>query len=187
MFSRGVCGCGFAALITICLASFAGAQNLDENEHRPPLSIEGQRDPETDRLFPSDRVGSEHRSTGQFQGTLLPRPQSFAVAAQEGRQTRALSGSRLLFLGQEIALTGISCPNPVTKAGRDAKALLNTFLRRAGYFRCDMADDGTALRGQCFVAERRGLAERSIVQGMIDSGLCEKRPQTYIDPRPSDT
>ncbi|MCP5074313.1 MAG: hypothetical protein GY947_13625 [Rhodobacteraceae bacterium] len=94
-------------------------------------------------------------------------------ALWDGVNTRAITGDRILFKGQEMKFTDLSCPSPETEAGRDAKALMNTFLRRAGYFECHMTSAGrTGWQGWCTVSERKGLAGKNIAEGMVQSGLC---------------
>lgn len=94
--------------------------------------------------------------------------------------TKAISGDRILFNGAELLLENLTCPDATTDKGRDAKALMNTFLRRAGHFQCEvelLSDD--RLRGHCTVAERRGLkATTNLSTGMVKSGLCHSGDQT---------
>lgn len=94
--------------------------------------------------------------------------------------TKAISGDRILFNGAELLLENLTCPDATTDKGRDAKALMNTFLRRAGHFECEvelLPDD--RLRGHCTVAERRGLkAATNLSTGMVKSGLCHSGDQT---------
>lgn len=94
--------------------------------------------------------------------------------------TKAISGDRILFNGTELLLENLTCPDVTTELGRDAKALMNTFLRRAGHFECEvelLPDD--RLRGHCTVAERRGLkATTNLSTGMVKSGLCHSGDQT---------
>ncbi|WP_397541767.1 hypothetical protein [Roseovarius salis] len=76
----------------------------------------------------------------------------------------ALSGERLSLDGVEYRLRGVTCPNPGTMAGRQAKALLNTFLR-GGHVVCD-------LRGTTASCAKEG---RDAAAGLVASGLCEPR------------
>lgn len=94
--------------------------------------------------------------------------------------TKAITGDRILFNGAELLLENLTCPDATTEKGREAKALMNTFLRRAGHFECEvelLPDD--RLRGHCTVAERRGLKpSANLSTGMVQSGLCHSGDQT---------
>ncbi|GGA05373.1 hypothetical protein [Neptunicoccus cionae] len=114
---------------------------------------------------------------------------SAAAQAQEPRRvetaiwdrvnTKAITGGRILFKGQEMLLENLTCPDVDKTAGRDAKALMNTFLRRAGHFECDVVElPDSRLRGRCTVAERRGLKGRNLSTGMVQSGLCHAGDRT---------
>ncbi|PLS21842.1 hypothetical protein C0U40_10195 [Amylibacter cionae] len=93
--------------------------------------------------------------------------------------TKAISGDRILFKGQELLLENLTCPDPSETEGRDAKALMNTFLRRAGYFECELVElPDNRLRGSCTVAERRGLKGKNLSTGMVQSGLCHAGDRT---------
>lgn len=74
----------------------------------------------------------------------------------------AVSGDAVRLDGENYRLSGVSCPDPETEAGRAAKALLNTFLR-GGYIECRV-DGG---RASC---SKEG---RDIATGLIRSGYCE--------------
>ncbi len=69
-------------------------------------------------------------------------PASSAIQNQP-RIWSALSGNRMQIDGYELRLRGVTCAAPATDAGRNAKALLNTFLR-AGHVRCRVTDDAQA-------------------------------------------
>lgn len=81
-------------------------------------------------------------------------------------QTSALSGDRIIINDTEMWFQDLTCPPPETEAGRDAKALMNTFLR-VGDIDCLMTrTTGQPWRGAC-TAEGKDIAE-----GMRKSGLC---------------
>jgi hypothetical protein len=93
--------------------------------------------------------------------------------------THALSGDRILFKGVELLVENLTCPDVTVPEGIRAKALMNTFLRRAGHFECDVVLlPDNRLRGSCSVAERRGLKGLSIAGGMVKSGLCHSGDRT---------
>ena len=82
---------------------------------------------------------------------------------------RALSGDRVELDGQNYALRGVSCPTPESDAGRQAKALLNTFLLGSKHSRgisCKLFGAGAAASVDC---TRNGRTAAAL---MIDSGLC---------------
>ena len=80
---------------------------------------------------------------------------------------KALSGDLMLIKGQHVRLEGVLCPPVNTIAGRDAKALLNTFLKAGrGTVRCNINGPAGSRTAVCF-KERRSFAA-----GMIASGLC---------------
>ena len=72
--------------------------------------------------------------------------------------------------GETIRLQGVHCPDPTSEPGRDAKALLNTFLR-AGHVRCKITTAPDGKHGLCVVNDK------SINEGMGKSGHC-----THLDP-----
>jgi endonuclease YncB( thermonuclease family) len=96
-----------------------------------------------------------------------------APAGPANERARALSGDTLVYLGQEIRLRGVTCPNPDTANGRQAKALLATFLRR-GFVSCNIspAVDGARLLAVCRVGGRIVAKGQSVNQGMRTSRLC---------------
>lgn len=106
-------------------------------------------------------------------------PRRVETAIWDRVHTKAISGDRILFKGQELLLENLTCPDITETDGRDAKALMNTFLRRAGYFECDVVElPDTRLRGSCTVAERRGLKGKNLSTGMVQSGLCHAGDRT---------
>ncbi|MEQ9258550.1 MAG: hypothetical protein RIG84_05585 [Roseovarius sp.] len=91
-----------------------------------------------------------------------------AAPAQDNapRLWQALSGERLELEGEELRLSGVSCPAPDTEEGRRARALLNTFLR-GGLVVCEVAGE----RARCAKEGRDAAA------GLIASGSCEAREE----------
>lgn len=85
------------------------------------------------------------------------------------RMWRALSGDRVELDQRVFDLHGVTCPAPDTDRGRQAKALLNTFLlgtKHAGGITCTrFGADGVDCR-------RNGRLASAL---MIDSGLCHAR------------
>jgi hypothetical protein len=95
------------------------------------------------------------------------------VAAQDKAKPNpwmreALAGDVMLLRGKVYRLEGVTCPPADTPEGRDAKALLNAFLRAGeGNVRCLFNGPEGDRTARCF-KERRDFSK-----GMIDSGLCE--------------
>lgn len=82
---------------------------------------------------------------------------------------RALSGDRMELDGREMGLRGVECPAPDSDRGRQAKALLNTFLRgtrNSRGIRCQIWENGEAAQADC---TRNG---QRVSEAMIASGLC---------------
>ncbi len=48
----------------------------------------------------------------------------------------AYSGGQIRFGDMTFRVVGVTCPDPSTEAGRDAKALANTFLKITGRMTC---------------------------------------------------
>ncbi|MEM6620185.1 MAG: hypothetical protein AAF631_12925 [Pseudomonadota bacterium] len=96
------------------------------------VRLEGQRDPPPFRLELTDEFGEPRLRLDLPLPVPAPGVDGLPSEARAGRETRAITGARLLFTGREVGLAGVSCPPPGTKNGREARALLNTFLRRAG-------------------------------------------------------
>ncbi|MFT4716140.1 MAG: hypothetical protein ACI861_000348 [Paracoccaceae bacterium] len=81
--------------------------------------------------------------------------------------TKAISGNKIIIKNRTMSLKGLSCASPSTEQGRDAKALLNTFLR-AGYVECTMySSSGGSWSGHCIVNGK------DVATGMKQSGLCK--------------
>lgn len=101
-----------------------------------------------------------------------------ALAAESGapavdnapRIWRAISGDTLELDGKTYRLRGVDCPEPETSVGRQAKALLNTFLR-GGYISCEVS-------GKTASCRKEG---RDMASGMVESGLCEARDEVERD------
>ncbi|MEJ2289148.1 MAG: hypothetical protein P8Y02_11000, partial [Deinococcales bacterium] len=84
------------------------------------------------------------------------RPPSSAID-RKPRVWRALSGDRVELDGTAYDLKGVVCPDPDSNQGRDAKALLNTFLR-GGSITCRIEGDQATCRKE----------GRDMATGMID-------------------
>ncbi|WP_120500889.1 hypothetical protein [Roseovarius sp. EL26] len=79
---------------------------------------------------------------------------------------KAISGHQMLIRGEFATLKAVLCPPISTPEGRDAKTLLNAFMKSGrGNVRCiiDGPEDNRTV--ECF-KERRSFAT-----GMIESGL----------------
>lgn len=83
----------------------------------------------------------------------------------EPRIWRALSGDMLELDGTIYRLHGVRCPDMGEKDGRDAKALLNTFLR-GGEIACRVWQSPEGPHATC---NKEG---RDVATGLIKSGLC---------------
>ncbi len=81
-------------------------------------------------------------------------------------QTHAISGNRIVIQGHHMVFEGLECPDPQTEAGRDAKALMNTYLRTNIYCRMTSWDSAMWV-GSC---EANG---KSVAAGMKQTGLCK--------------
>lgn len=80
---------------------------------------------------------------------------------------RALTGDLMELDGKVLALEGVACEPVVTKDGRRAKALLNTFLR-AGHVRCEITTQSNPPRARCAVNGR------DLTQSMQTAPGCQK-------------
>ncbi|MDK3074047.1 hypothetical protein QO034_13075 [Sedimentitalea sp. JM2-8] len=121
-----------------------------------------------------DSTAGEPRSQG------AARPETDGSASAKSNRPRiwsALSGDRIELDGVQFALDGVTCPPADTPEGRDAKALLNTFLR-AGHVRCTIAGTVTAQTAVCTVNGHNINEEMGRLEG------C--RPYTRPQPSPSD-
>ena len=82
---------------------------------------------------------------------------------------KALAGDHVVLDGQEFALRGVACPAPDSEKGRQAKALLNTFLLGSRYspvISCTTYIEGGVKAVDC---DRRGQMASAV---MLGSGLC---------------
>lgn len=85
---------------------------------------------------------------------------------------KALTGDRLELDGQVFSLRGVTCPSPERDRGRQAKALLNTFLLGSKHSRkitCSIFNKADSSSVDC---RRRGQMASVM---MVDSGLCQAR------------
>lgn len=86
----------------------------------------------------------------------------------EGRFTlgeaRALSGHEIEIKGRRITMRDYRCPDPTTTRGRDAKALMNQFLRTN--ITCVMVPEGAGYVGDCWANDK------NVTDGMVSTGLC---------------
>ncbi len=92
----------------------------------------------------------------------------FAETVLEGRfglgDARAYSGHHFEIKGHQIRLDGVRCPDVDTVAGRDAKALMNQFLRTN--IKCRVLPAEGGWRGSC-TANGQDVAE-----ALLSTGLC---------------
>lgn len=79
-------------------------------------------------------------------------------------EARAFSGHEIEIKGRRIVMRDYRCPDPATERGRDAKALMNQFLRTN--VTCVMARDGAIWVGDCWANDK------NVTDGMIGAGLC---------------
>ena len=79
-------------------------------------------------------------------------------------EARALSGHEIEIKGRRILMRDYRCPDPATERGRDAKALMNQFLRTN--ITCVMVEDGGVWDGDCWANDR------NVTDGMISTGWC---------------
>ena len=96
------------------------------------------------------------------------------VAAEEETETfsgnfkrgeaRAHSGHDLEIKGRRIIMRDFRCPDPATERGRDAKALMNQFLRTN--ITCVMVRDGEDWVGDCWANDK------NVTDSMTSTGLC---------------
>ena len=84
----------------------------------------------------------------------------------EPRIWQALSGEMVELDGVIYRLHGVRCPDMAVKEGRDAKALLNTFLR-GGKIECRVWQTPQGPHATC---AKEG---RDVATGLIRSGLCQ--------------
>lgn len=79
-------------------------------------------------------------------------------------EARAHSGHEIEIKGRRIVMRDYRCPDPSTERGRDAKALMNQFLRTN--ITCVMVEDGGMWVGDCWANDK------NVTDGMVSSGLC---------------
>lgn len=109
-----------------------------------------------------------------------PEPETGGAASARANQPRiwiALSGDRIELDGFQVPLADVTCPPADTPEGRDAKALLNTFLR-AGHVRCTITGTVAVQTAVCTVNGHDINEEMGRMKG------C--RPFTRPQPTPSD-
>ena len=78
---------------------------------------------------------------------------------------RAINGHLIEIKGRQILMRDYRCPDPLTEKGRDAKALMNQFLRTN--ISCVMVPDGARWVGDCWANDH------NVTDSMVDSGLCK--------------
>jgi hypothetical protein len=79
-------------------------------------------------------------------------------------EARAISGHLIEIKGRQILMRDYRCPDPSTARGRDAKALMNQFLRTN--ITCVMVEDGGTWVGDCWANDK------NVTDGMVGTGLC---------------
>jgi hypothetical protein len=77
-------------------------------------------------------------------------------------EARALSGHEIEIKGRRILMRDYRCPDPATTRGRDAKALMNQFLRTN--ITCVMVEDGGRWVGDCWANDK------NVTDGMVGTG-----------------
>ena len=77
---------------------------------------------------------------------------------------RAISGHEIEIKGRRITMRDYRCPDPATERGRDAKALMNQFLRTN--ITCIMDRDGEIWVGDCWANDH------NVTDSMVSTGLC---------------
>lgn len=78
---------------------------------------------------------------------------------------RAINGHLIEIKGRRILMRDFRCPDPLTEPGRDAKALMNQFLRTN--ITCVMQPDGARWVGDCWANDR------NVTDSMVSTGLCK--------------
>ncbi len=80
---------------------------------------------------------------------------------------KAISGHLMLMRGDLVRLEGVVCPPVDTLDGRNAKALLSTFMRSGrGTVRCTISGPEGDKTARCF------KDRQSFATGMVNSGFC---------------
>lgn len=99
--------------------------------------------------LPGSEAGAEDRIAGKF----------------KLGEARAINGHLIEIKGRQILMRDYRCPDPLTKRGRDAKALMNQFLRTN--ISCVMVQDGARWVGDCWANDR------NVTDSMVSTGLCK--------------
>lgn len=79
-------------------------------------------------------------------------------------EARAINGHLIEIKGRQILMRDYRCPDPSTTRGRDAKALMNQFLRTN--ITCIMVQNAGGWVGDCWANDK------NVTDGMISTGLC---------------
>lgn len=79
-------------------------------------------------------------------------------------EARAHSGHEIEIKGRRITMRDYRCPDPATKRGRDAKALMNQFLRTN--ITCVMVLEKGSFVGDCWANDK------NVTDGMVSTGWC---------------
>lgn len=117
-------------------------------------------------VFAYSESRSPNRSTLQTELTTNKNVPS--LAAIGGAQ--AESGDLIRYGDRTFSLEGVNCPSPSEEAGRDAKALANTFIKIDGRMQCDIHSIGGGWVGDCVANTSDG--PRRLSQVMKNSRYC---------------
>lgn len=98
--------------------------------------------------FAATSLGAEERIEGNF----------------KLGEARAHSGHEIEIKGRRITMRDYRCPDPSTTCGRDAKALMNQFLRTN--ITCVMVRDDAGYVGDCWANDK------NVTDGMVSTGWC---------------
>lgn len=79
-------------------------------------------------------------------------------------EARAISGHEIEIKGRRITMRDYRCPDPATDRGRDAKALMNQFLRTN--ITCIAIENGGSVVGDCWANAK------NVTDSMVSTGLC---------------
>lgn len=79
-------------------------------------------------------------------------------------EARAHSGHEIEIKGRRITMRDYRCPDPATERGRDAKALMNQFLRTN--ITCVMVPEGAGFVGDCWANDK------NVTDSMVGAGYC---------------
>jgi len=83
------------------------------------------------------------------------------------RVWKALSGHEIEIDGKRARLAGITCPDPDTPEGRDAKALVNVMLK-SGKTKCRLKMAGGVRQATC---TSNGYVMNDV---LVEQGYCKK-------------